>query len=380
MASVQLPDLLSLGRAFELRTNRHCHLVSSASENSFVTQQNFLSDDEKTCLRSMKIGLWASVCFPTCDSPQLRLATDFLTALVVCNCRLASHAQTARECGWISDDSDPQPTRPHVCLEMIYFARESPPSWRGLHLNGIYSVMPQLSGAMPSDSSRQKFNRSAEGFRAAQMQILSHRRSGTLPTLEAYVELRRDLSGIPMLFDLIEMAESLQMPSGDHRWDSLKTSAADVIALSMDVFASNNDQSIDNSFNIVSILTAHRGVSFQGGLNQTFPIIEQALQTFLSAESALEAPATVQTTNSLWAWIPPLSRKEPSATPPAQVMLSPDSKLYLRGLKDCIVGTLNWGYETELYFGSKGDEVRQFGWVFLKDRNGGREAHSTTTA
>ncbi|KAF8168667.1 hypothetical protein K438DRAFT_1983809 [Mycena galopus ATCC 62051] len=170
------------------------------------------------------------------------------------------------------------------------------------------------------------------------------------------------------------------MPSGDHRWDSLKTSAADVIALSMDVFASNNDQSIDNSFNIVSILTAHRGVSFQGGLNQTFPIIEQALQTFLSAESALQAPATVQTTNSLWAWIPPLSRKEPSATPPAQVMLSPDSKLYLRGLKDCIVGTLNWGYDTELYFGSKGDEVRQFGWVFLKDRNGGREAHSTTTA
>lgn len=38
---------------------------------------------------------------------------------------------------------------------------------------------------------------------------------------------------------------------------------------------------------------------------------------------------------------------------------------YVRAMKDWIVGTLHWGYESELYFGQKGDEVRSFGWVFL---------------
>ncbi|KAJ7235640.1 hypothetical protein B0H12DRAFT_1191293 [Mycena haematopus] len=78
----------------------------------------------------------------------------------------------------------------------------------------------------------------------------------------------------------------------------------------------------------------------------------------------------------MWAWNL-LSRKDPSVAAPMEGLSTTDSKLYLRGLKDCIVGTLNWGYETELYFGSKGDEVRQFGWVFLKDRGFG--AGITTT-
>ena len=38
---------------------------------------------------------------------------------------------------------------------------------------------------------------------------------------------------------------------------------------------------------------------------------------------------------------------------------------YITRLKDCIVGTVNWLYETELYFGKKGSEIRTFGWVLL---------------
>ncbi|KAJ6477648.1 isoprenoid synthase domain-containing protein [Mycena sanguinolenta] len=347
--SVQLPDLLSLGRALELRTNRHCHAVTAASENWFLTQQNILTNEEKAGLRSMKIGLWASVCFSTCDPPQLRLTMDFLTALVVCNCRLV-HARTPRECGWMEE----QPPDSASCLSGN---------------DSFFALMPQLLNAMPSDSSRQKFNRSAEAFRTAQMKIISHRQSGTLPTLETYAELRRDLGGIPMLFDLIEMAEGLQMPSGEHRWNTLKNSAADAIALSLDIFAYNNDQFIDNQFNIVSLFRAHRNFTVQAAINQAFSLIERSLQNFLSAEIALENPVSHAT--SIWTWNP-LGRKGPSAAVPGEI-LTIDSKLYLRGLKDCIIGTLNWGYETELYFGSKGDEVRQFGWVFLKDRDEGSE-------
>ena len=41
------------------------------------------------------------------------------------------------------------------------------------------------------------------------------------------------------------------------------------------------------------------------------------------------------------------------------------TKRYIEALKDCLVGTLHWAYETELFFGKKGSEVRAFGWVFV---------------
>ncbi|KAJ7027533.1 isoprenoid synthase domain-containing protein [Mycena alexandri] len=345
-ASVQLPDLLGMSRVFELRTNRHCHAVTSASENWFLTQQNILTDAEKTALRSLKIGLWASVCFPTCDPPQLRLATDFLTALVTCNSRLA-RAQTLRDCGWEEETS--------------------------LAQNNLFrDLMPKLTSALPSESSRKRFNKHAEAFRAAQMQVLSRRQNNTLPSVEAYVDLRQDLSGLPMMFNLVEMAEGLTMNLDDRQWYDLHRSAIDVIALSTDIFAYNNDLQIENKFNIIPIF-ADNGVSVQGAINCSFSLIRESFQKFLTAEAALtvEQPVQGETTSpsGKWTWNP-LRRRQPSNSdsPSEQVapLSSSDSMLYLRGLKDCIVGTLNWSYETELYFGTKGDEIRQFGWVFLR--------------
>ncbi|KAJ7102893.1 isoprenoid synthase domain-containing protein [Mycena epipterygia] len=334
--SVQLPDFLSLSRAFDLRINRHCFAVTSASEQWFTTQQNVLNEDEWAGLRSMKIGLWAACVFPTCDSPQLRLATDFLTALVTCNARLA-RAQTLRDCGWTEERS---------------------PDSLGCLSENLF--MPKIASVMPSELWREKFCRSCEAFRAAQMQMFAHCQNNTLPGVDAYVELRRDLSGMPMVFDLIQMVEGLNLTVGDDTWDSLNRFAADIVALSTDIFSYNNDQFIDNNFNIVSIIRADGGVSVQAAISTAFALVEQSFQNFLATESALFLDQD-SAGPSVWLWNP-LSR----ARPPAQPALPADSKAYLRGLKDCIVRTLNWSYETELYFGSKGDEVRQFGWVFLR--------------
>lgn len=47
-----------------------------------------------------------------------------------------------------------------------------------------------------------------------------------------------------------------------------------------------------------------------------------------------------------------------------------DVRAMVQGLKDCIVGCVNWVYETEMFFGGKGEEVRAFGWVFLAPEAG----------
>ncbi|KAJ7773675.1 isoprenoid synthase domain-containing protein [Mycena maculata] len=352
--SVQLPDLLSRSRAFDLRTNRHCHTVASASEKWFTTEHPVLTEDERAALRSMKVGLWASVCFPTCDLPQLRLGTDFMTALVICNARLA-RAQSLRACGWTGD---------------------RPVNLASLSENDLFhDVMQRILSSTSSETWRTRFTKSSEAYRDAQMQLLAHRQNTTLPGVETYVELRRDLSGMPMVFHLIEMAEGLKMTSvdSDETWNSLKRAAGDIISLSTDIFAYNNDQFVDNDFNVISIIRAEQGVSIQGAINYASTLIDRAFQSFAVAECALSLEPPVQgPATSAWTWNP-LNRKQPSDETPGKPALSSDAKLYSRGLKDCIVGTLNWSYETELYFGSKGDEIRQYGWVFLRARDGGQK-------
>jgi len=119
-SSYQLPDLLSLARKIELRTNRHCRNVTLASERWFLeelqekevqegndesglglaslvfrfqrdprrglgpgegTGSNKTQPPTDLTIPQMKIGLLAALCFPTCDLSQLRLAVDFWTVV-----------------------------------------------------------------------------------------------------------------------------------------------------------------------------------------------------------------------------------------------------------------------------------------------------------
>ncbi|KAF7305466.1 hypothetical protein HMN09_00799300 [Mycena chlorophos] len=298
-ASVQLPDFLSLARAFSLRTNRHCHSVAVASEQAW---SSLLSDDERARLPSLKLGLWAAVCFPTCDQRQLRLATDFLTALVL------SASRTTTE---LFDE-----------------------------------VVPRILPAMPSDVARDTLLRLFQEFQAARLKT-------TVPDIATYVELRRASSGIPMLLSLLEMAEGLR-PNADAV--QLKHLAADVIALSLDVFAYNNARLAGNQLNFVSVIQAEKGVSVQGAMNYAFSHVQRAFQDLQAALG----PVGPEPASSAWDWLT-TSRKTATSSP----IVDDETRLYVRGLQDCIAGSLNWAYETELFFGTKGDDVRQYGWVFL---------------
>ena len=42
-----------------------------------------------------------------------------------------------------------------------------------------------------------------------------------------------------------------------------------------------------------------------------------------------------------------------------------DVRAYVQGLRNCMVGTLHWIYETDRFFGDARDDVRASGWVFL---------------
>jgi hypothetical protein len=106
--SYQIPDILASARGFELEINPHCRAITRASEtwcleclesnditlissahtsNSQAKPSATPTQPIKKTLSELKPGLLASMCYPACDYPQLRLMTDLFTLLVLDNGR-----------------------------------------------------------------------------------------------------------------------------------------------------------------------------------------------------------------------------------------------------------------------------------------------------
>jgi hypothetical protein len=127
----------------------------------------------------------------------------------------------------------------------------------------------------------------------------------------------------------------------------------------------------------------HNGLSVQGALNLAGVHIKDLFDLFVASERTFKdtrASTPPQPNHSgstslysrAWNWLPFSGVSAPpsqliSETPQHERGDEPldDVSSYVQALRDCVAGTINWVYETELYFGKKGDEIRTFGWVFL---------------
>jgi hypothetical protein len=117
---------------------------------------------------------------------------------------------------------------------------------------------------------------------------------------------------------------------------------------------------------LVSILKAERHLSLQGAIRAAGDFVKQSIEAFLTAERSLSSIVQMKQY--------PLPGSLPgcgsSIDDPESDPHFDDVRLYTQGLRDIMIGTVHWLYETDLYFGEKGEEVRAFGWVFLASSGG----------
>ena len=226
--------------------------------------------------------------------------------------------------------------------------------------------------------------------------MITNRSSTLIPDLEAYATLRRNISGLYVIFDLVQLAQNLTLPSMDHeaadQLNRLRQCAAEVISYSLvriwvpiailnsehvvqqDVVAFNNDQAQGNDHNLISVLITNKNLSVQGALSFAGTMIKRKFDAFVATEQALLGSVTFPSNHcsdnisSYWKWTSYVRMAKTPVAATADPLFIEDLPKFVQILKDCIVGTINWAYETELYFGTKGEEIRTFGWIFLAPR------------
>jgi len=237
---------------------------------------------------------------------------------------------------------------------------------------------------------------------------------------EILFALYERLEGIRFQYSTLEQLDGLE---------KLRHLTADILSWILDVASYNLDQSQNNPNNLIAVLISHNHLSLQCAVNYAESEIKCSLSSFQALEESLLSPRHSPESSLNYKWssilsIPKnifsalvtprqsselLSSSSPSvSTPNTNTMSSsyspqhspPQPSLHfernhdedgdgdhnhpntnteefpseslqdlhssIQNLKDCIVGVINWIYETELYFGSRGDEVRTFRWIFLK--------------
>jgi len=223
--------------------------------------------------------------------------------------------------------------------------------------------------------------------------MMQNHRESIIPTLEEYHELGREINGSSMILDLSELLEIIRFPElqGEDARNllNLKQTAFNVIAWSMvsmvsltlillmflmdliifkDVVSHQFDLAKGNEHNLVTIIMHHKKLSLQGAVNLVGNMIKDAFATFCSLEHCLLESVDPKCVIGLpilsWVWAS-LAPSSNNSSGTVRDETSPSVQDYITRLKDCIVGTINWLYETELYLGKKGSEVRTFGWVFI---------------
>ncbi|KAF9074216.1 isoprenoid synthase domain-containing protein [Rhodocollybia butyracea] len=305
----------------------------------------------------MKLGLLGACCFPNCDLTQLILVQDFWT-LIVLDTQTVLKSEPPTKMDWLlAEDSD---------LGFVELLQH--PLYKGL--------LPRLLRLQKSTSEswQNYFVSSISTYRSSQQKAFEYRCQGNILSLEIddYIDFRRDFSGIRVVLDLIEAVGGLELDISPYNDDLrvLQRLVGDIITLAWDIFAYNIDQSIDNKINIVSLLQSKRGIGLARAISEAGALIRERLEQFKALEENLlrvePAPTSSNTWGQSWLWwfwSLLSSNAEDPETLPASV--AHDVELYINGLKNCLVGFFNWAYETEMFFGTKGESVKGFGWVFL---------------
>jgi hypothetical protein len=120
----------------------------------------------------------------------------------------------------------------------------------------------------------------------------------------------------------------------------------------------------------------HKSLSIQGAVNLAGAMLKDAVTSFCTAESHLLSPKPESYLSSrllpsplAWVLGTVYPAPEDQQDEEGGGKERKEVERYVRGLRSLIAGTVNWVYETEIYFGKKGEEVRTFGWVFLNSNS-----------
>jgi hypothetical protein len=189
---------------------------------------------------------------------------------------------------------------------------------------GLVEVWAEMC-AQASPQWVERFIATVEDYATGCIWEAYNRADEIVPSIIEYTEMRRKTSALYIFFDLIELAEHIDLPAEvlEHEHiRNLKLLANDGVAWFNDIVSLEKEIKAGDVHNLVLVMQHEYGVSLQEAVDRASGLFNAMVEAYIELE---------QDTPSFGAEIDPLVQR------------------YLAGLRYWVRGNIDWSYETGRY-------------------------------
>ncbi|KAJ7131398.1 isoprenoid synthase domain-containing protein [Mycena epipterygia] len=292
--SFQLPNLLDAVSLFEMKTNPYHTAAETQMFNVYteLKRQKFLSHDYGT------LCSWA---YPETQT-QAQLET-----CIAFNLWLFAYDDMADESG-LKQSAEGLRLAVDISVQVLKDPDGPVPTFR------FARMLQEWSRGKCS------FVDAFLLYTEASLSQTSHRINGNTSTVEEFIQIRRNSSGLKLVFAFIEYAMGLDIPDEIHNDSSMIAvvqAAADIVAWNNDLCSFNNEQSHGDSQNIVYCAFVEKNSTLQAAIDFVANMVRTRINDFLLLKKVVPSFGI------------------------------PDVEKYLQGLEYWISGSMHWYYHSK---------------------------------
>ncbi|KAG8730140.1 hypothetical protein FRC12_020472 [Ceratobasidium sp. 428] len=184
-----------------------------------------------------------------------------------------------------------------------------------------------------------RFVDSAYLYTQAILQQTVNRSVDDVPTVEEFIQLRRDTSAVKMVFAVLEYSLGLDLPDEVHNDPivaELALAGNDILTWANDVYSFPIEQARGDTQNLVFITMWDKQLNLEDAMEYVDELTRKRTQEYVEAKKKLRSFGPE---------------------------LDPQVALYVQGIEYWVQGSIDWTFMTPRYFGAEVEKVRDTGMV-----------------
>lgn len=321
---VQLPDIAGYtGSFFSLKTNPHWQQVEAESY-AWFDSYGIYSGIKRQKYFDSAFGLMGALAFADADLERLRPSMDFVLWLFAFD-NLTDESELCNDAeavGRIIEVAmktlrDPEAPVPDIkivaCLQSF-----------------VNRMRPKASPA-----AMQRLIDATDLYTRASLQQTANRSIDVVPTVEEFIQLRRDSSAVKLAYPIIEYSLDLDLPAevhSDPMMVELKEAGNDLLTWANDVYSFPPELARGDTQNLVFIAMQEKRLDLAGAIEYVNQMIHTRMDEYQKAKAQLR-----------------------SFGPELDAQIAQ----YIQGIEYCVQGSIDWTFMTPRYFGADAKKVRE---------------------
>ncbi|KEP51734.1 terpene synthase family, metal-binding domain protein [Rhizoctonia solani 123E] len=326
---LQLPDVSTYtGKVFGLKINPH-HQQAEIESYAWFDSYDIHSGSRRQKFFDSGFGLMTAMCYPDCDSAHLRVVTDFVLWLF--------SFDDLTDAGGL-DSIQGMKRAVGVTMNVLRDPTSPPPKFK------VAAILHSYFNRMCQDASPatiRHFVDAVDFYTQAVFQQKVNRSTDRTPSIEEYIQLRRDTSAMKIAWAVLEYSLDMDLPDEVLNHPIVKELADagnDILTWANDIYSFPIEFARGDTHNFVCVAMEHNKLSLEDAIEYVNQLTRKRLDEYVEIKAKL-----------------------PSFGPGIDEQVAQ----YLLGIEYCVQGFIDWTFVTPRYFGDEAAKVKETGIVNL---------------